>query len=494
VPWISNGRRVNTVSQSVLSIDATQVPARAIIAAVDRSSVKILSTESIELDLSDLDELGGIEHQGEDGEVIEPVKKERRYLSLSSFIEKVDARITHAILILNPKDYLSLNLSLPFKDYKTLSRVVDLEVQDQVPFDVSEFLIQPRIVGETGPESDVHVSATPREFLRQVISVCRREGFEPTIISTASSALAGLFLLEPERILSNSAVVLAKREFTCLAISIEGQVKTDRLIEEQDPKAIFTEIRRTLLSAERRYGQKIERLYLIGDRLSPSVLAKETAREVTPVEEMKDGCGLAAMGAVFAQDEVAATILTNFRIREFSYNPYIKEILRGAKALLPWFLGALLLCILSMAGVYYSRQRELLKLTNALTEQVKRAAPELPVNEGQEVRAVQEENRRIDRQLKELGSSSKIGALEVIAELSKDIASAGELSVRRISITGGGVSVQGTAPDYAAVEKLERIMKTKKPALYCKIRKTTGASAAGQPDRRSFTFDLRICE
>lgn len=483
------------MSQSVLSIDATQVPARAIIAAVDRSSVKILSTENIELDLTEIEEDEGIEQQIEDEDVVQPVKKERRYLSLSSFIEKVDARITHAILILNPKDYLSLNLSLPFRDYKTLSRVVDLEVQDQVPFDVSEFLIQPRIVGETGGlESDVHVSATPREFLRQVISVCRREGFEPTIISTASSALAGLFLLEPERILSNSAIVLAKPDFTCLAISVGGQVKTDRLLEEQDPKAIFTEIRRTLLSAERRYGQKIERLYLIGERLSPSVLAKETGREVTPVEEMKDGCGLAAMGAVFAQDEVASTILTNFRIREFSYNPYTKEVLRGVKALLPWFLGAFLLCILSMMGVYYSRQQELVKLRAALTEQVKRAAPELPVTEGQEVRAVQEENRRIDRQLKELGSSSKIGALEIIAELSKDIASAGELSVRRITVTGGGVNVQGTAPDYAAVEKLERIMKTKKPALYCKIRKTTGASAAGQPDRRSFTFDLRICE
>lgn len=476
------------MSQSVLSIDATQVPARAIVALVDRSSVKIVSAESVELDLVSPEE----EEQVADE--VQPTKTERRYLPLSTFIEGVDARITHAVLILHPQDYLSLNLSLPFRDYKTLSRVVDLEVQDQVPFDVSEFLIQPRIVGETeGLESDVHVSATPREYLRRVLVACRREGFEPTIISTASSALAGLFLLEPERILSNSAIILAKGDFACITVSIHGQVKTDRLIHEEDPRVVLTELRRTLLATERRYGQKIERLYLIGDAISPSVLAKETGREVTPVEEMKDGCGLAAMGAVFAQDEVTP-ILTNFRIREFAYNPYIKEVLRGARILLPWCMGALLLCILSMAGVYYSRQRELATLRGALSEQIRRAAPELQVTEGQEVRAVQEENRRIDRQLKELGSSSRVGALEIIAELSKDVAAAGELSVRRITVNGGGMNIQGTAPDYAAVEKLERIMKTKKPALYCKIRKTTGASAAGQPDRRSFTFDLRICE
>jgi len=57
-------------------------------------------------------------------------------------VSSIENQWTAVSVIIPPHDHLALNLNLPFGDAKNLNRIVDLEVQDVVPFELDDFLVQ----------------------------------------------------------------------------------------------------------------------------------------------------------------------------------------------------------------------------------------------------------------------------------------------------------------------------------------------------------------
>lgn len=553
--------------QYILSVDATVDPAQAVIVKVDGRSVEVIESRPIDL-MGELapesapaneaaqpsepavqegsgqedrpglqnvpkaartiattrDQLGELPDEPSEGSP----SMERRSGGLLSagpvnLHEVLSTPWTNAVLIIPPEDYLSLNLELPFSDQRNIGKILDLEVQDVVPFDVSEFLLQHTSIAPLAPGSfDVHVSIIPKTYIRRLLKACRSFGFEPLIISTPSSIAAALYYIAPDYFVKNSAIIVAQDPLYYVTSCFEGRIRSERVIRRSQPvpglaggsgprggdseenarQALLLELKMTVAATERRYRGQIECVYLVENTplgWNPAALRQALGRNVQTVNlaelgrEIQPATAMAGLGAVFAQDVDPPMILTNFRTREFSYLPPLKEVMAGLRLLLPLILSALMLLAVTMITVFYMRERHIGKLRSAMFEQIKAAMPDAEIDESTALQQLQRQNAALDEQLKDLGSPSSLSPLDVLLEISKDFPISSDTFLNQVGIRGNNVKLDGTAPDYAAVDRVEKALNKRKKSVYCRIKKDSGGLGA-VAGSRSFSFEIWLCE
>lgn len=417
---------------------------------------------------------------------------------------------TTAVVTLPVADYLSLNLDLPFGDSRQIEKIIDLEVQDRVPFEVSEFLVEHRTLGRTSDNRhDVHVSMVPKPLLQTVISLCRQAGVEPTIISTAASALESFFYFAPEYFKEDCAVVLVHDEFCYVAAHVEGRVRQDRILSramlaaegsENELKALVGQLRATICAAEVRYRRPIERVYLVGDPTHARELQQVLGRTVEAIQasELIKSEGIPSIGALaapFAQDVGAPPILTNFRVREFSYHLQLGELLSGIYRLVP-YLAALLVCTgLLVASVYYSRERKLETVRERMLEQVRSMMPDLKLDPSMSVGdQIQNEITKIDHELEGLGSQSKYSPLDILKEVAALLPNRPNMWFRTLSIRGTRIKITGQAPEVSDVEAFGRALRNSQKIRFRVGEPNFTDARFGTGTGKEFTFDIAVRE
>jgi hypothetical protein len=406
-------------------------------------------------------------------------------------------KITSCVVIISPLDFVSLSIDLQLADPKSIARVIDIEVQDVFPFETEDFLIQHKVLPQLpNLSTDVHVSLFPKERIRSILKWCETLGVQPAIVTTPSSIAAAVFHLEGEAsAASHRAAIISHGDYVHCTTWFQGVPRTERAIPLSNQQDIFTALRQALVSAEHRYGAPIDEVLLLGNHLPIEALRnslKVTVTKVALPAGIEEETAPAVLGTFFGQEERGSEILTNLRTREFSFNPYIKELKRLFFALLLPFAIFSLGWVLFSAGLYFSRNHQLATLQRASSEKISVLVPNLTVQPGEEVKALKVENAKLEQQLKDLGSPASINPLEALTSVTNDIADSA-LSIRKMSIRGNHIVVEGGAPDYAAVERIERELK-KKNDLYCRVKKDTATGIPGQPDKRSFTLDIWLCD
>ncbi len=529
--------------QAVLSVDLTSVPARAEVIEVEGRSLRVV--ESCEFDVGDLlatiphselahskDQIAAAEEpppaSPSEGEVVEQIK-EPLQTPLSKLISGIKTPWTSSILIVPPPSYLSLNIDLPFIDQKSIGKILALEVQDRIPFEVSEFLVEYRALGALPPREsdggaaspgyDIHVSLVPRDYMRTIVKLCKASDFEPLIITTATATLGGAYHVAPDFMAPDSAVVYSRGLTLFVAMAHGGVVKSDRVLSRTVPpevgttlpqevlnqlqKSLLTDLKLTLSGFESRYGISISKIYYAGGDLAPESLQQNLSRpiELLPLDSFTRpsetgtpvAASLATLGAVFIQDVEPPTILTNFRINEFSYSPRLKEVYRGLKTLAPYILFTLLLGLMTLGALFYSRGRYIDQVKQSLANQIKAAMPDAEVPPGLEIEALRGQLNRLQDQLKDLGSLSKFSPLDSLVELTKDFPFAPDISIRTVNIKNSRIKVEGTAPNYEAAEKIEKALKAKRDT-YARIKTTVSDTVAPGTTGRSFTLEIFLVE
>lgn len=497
--------------QSVLSIDASCDPAAAVVVGVDGNKAVVQEIHRFSLG----DKFGlqnGVmpgatptEIPNADGSPTSAITAFAQVTALSNVLASIKTPWTSCILLIPPHDYHSLNLDLPFAGSKGLDKIVGLEVQDLVPFDVEEFLLHYRALGAR-PDSnhDIHVGLLPRGIVGNALSVCKAAGLEPAMVSTPAAILGAVPFLSTEKTSDNCGIVFARDPFVYLCIITDGKACMDRVIDmrslgDTKGEALLRELRLTFAVAEKRYGKPVEAIYSLGGELPFVNLGESLKVPVTsvPVPELvkaaDNSTAFACFASVFAQDMRPPPILSNFRIKEFAYSPQLRELMRGLRSLLPYFLAALLLLLLTAVGIYSLRERRISQVKNAMYEQIRAAIPAMDVPRGSELDALEGENRKLEQQLSNLGSLSALSPLDSLTEITADLPLSSGITITRIKVEGNKMRVEGTAPDYTALEKIERALKKKKN-VYCRIRKDTTASVPGKQNVRGFSLDILLCE
>ena len=426
-----------------------------------------------------------------------------------------------ASVILPQFEHLALNLDLPFGDPRNLDRIVDLEVQDVVPFELDEFFIQYSPLGPVvkgaptastvpanGAQFDVHIGILPRQLVRNVLEVCKAAGLEPNILTVPSSAVGAAFHLGQDFFTTNSALIYNRGDEYVLALYINGEVRVERSIyasqilsavtpekREEGLQHIFTAIKLLLASSERRYNTSIERVYLLGrDVKNPNSqqvfgrpLQGLAFKDLIKTEEAQ--VGLAPLSTIFAHDDAAKAPLSNFRSREFSFTPRIGEFLRALGGTRRYAARALTAVGIALAIIYASREFALTSARNTLLEQIKKVIPSFS-SEPTTIREnlMKAENKLAD-ELGAFGSRASISPSDAFLDIIKTLPDSSEIAVSSLKVSGIRAQIAGSASDLAATERFQKALSARKD-IFSKVDGKSSRSGA----RFNFTIDIILTQ
>lgn len=464
--------------QTILSIDASIKPAQALVVQITDSDITILEQHFVPSDT-----------------------EEALFQNLEALPKLISAQWTNAIIFVPGKDYVSLNLELPFKDPKQLGKVVRHEVQDIVPFELDSFTLHHKHVGSlNGHGEDIHVGLFPKLYVSTLLSKTRPVGLDPFIITTPAASLQGLYEFHGENLSENSAIVLEHADTIYLAIFIDKALVTDRSLTRagQTSAQINSSIELAIKNAEDRYHRSIPILYHICEAPSPifQPLSKRELKALSmstlfPSVTRKASL-VALMGSIFAQDYPAPAILTNFRTGEFTFTPSFAALISGLRDLLPYIATLILISFIGLFTWYLVRDHQIKTLQNALDSEIKKIIPDFHADPGNEADALQKLSTSLQDSLKVLGSPLAASPLDVLAAITEDISTVDGALTRRVSIKNGEARVEGTVPDYKTRDKVEASFKKHK-SVFCSI-KNESPSSSSKENARDFQIILRLCE
>jgi hypothetical protein len=514
--------------EQVLSIDLSTEPAHVVLSSIDQNKVEIIQYRALsfgkELLISSLldrsisapkTDMNGGEMlpdapSNQDQAIIEITDIDSSSLTqLAQVLEEFPRTWTNSVVIVPMLEYLSLNVSLPFSDTKNINKILDLEVQDIVPFEVDEFIVEGHSVCALNANLfDVHVSLAPKKFIRNILALCRTSGLEPSIITTPCGSMAALPLVAPDYFQGNYALISVANQATYLTVALEGVIRCDKVIplsseSASDIAAVIGQLKLSIMMLENKYAKPFAKVYV---HASPRIIAElqqklgrtievieleEFVSSTLPISSKKAGAQ-AALAAIFVSGEKPAAPLTNFRVREFSFRPNWGALLQSLLSIRYYFLGLIGLILFTLFGTYQLKQLQISRIQNAVREQIRSTVPNLKGGEGNEIPAFLGELASLSKELESLGSSHEISPTNILVELTKDLAEQKDVTVNEIDIRPDRVILDISVPDYAAADRVERILKRKKD-LYRRIRKDASsyASASGG---RNFNFELKLVD
>lgn len=468
--------------QTVLSIDASISPAHALVVGIEDQSIKVLEHHQVELPEGSCKE------------------------ELQELLQSIRTQWNNLILFFSPRESLSINLSLPFKDQKNVEKIIDMEVQDILPFELSEFVLHHRHTRSLPQQGeDVHAALLPQQRVAQVIQDSRACDVEPYIVSTPGSALQGVYHVAGPSLSDNSFILLKRPDRYTIAAFIDRKIVFERTIDasdytkDNDTELVRAQLALTCAHIEERYETKIPDLYILsesdqdlGDTFEGKTIHKLSPEDFVPLVPQKVSI-VALLGAVFGQDYPAPIILSNFRTREFSFSPRLQELIKGLKVLLPFFgvlLAAILLYLFSLYGMrHYSMQ----SIQSELSKEAQAVIPGFTAETGTEATSLQAKTMELQNILKDLGSPLTSSPLELLSILSEDLPSIEGIDIHRISVKSGEVRIEGSTPNYRSQEKLEATLK-RRSKIFCKVKNDTGGVGGSRDNVRDFQMVLGLCE
>jgi hypothetical protein len=461
----------------------------------------------------------GVSEEGADGDPLYEVARESvaaLRASLQTFSEW-----TAVSVIIPPHDHLALNLNLPFGDARNLDRIVDLEVQDVVPFELDDFLVQYAPLGPVSHGNaaldikeqvttafDVHVGLMPRVFVKNILYLCKAAGIEPNIMTVPSSALGSVYHLGRDYFSSNSAVVFNRGDEFSMAVFINGEVRVERVLyaskliaatnqdAEHPLKTVFTALKLMLAATERRYGTRVENVYLLGREVKGANLQQLFGRPIQGIQ-MRDFIksegaigGLSPLGAPFAADDSNLVPLSNFRSREFSFTPKIGEFLRAFVGTTKYLLIALAAVLIGVLCTYLVRAYTISAIENSLTKQIATVIPGFTSPPSEIRSTLRNAETKLTEELGVLASPAKVSPLDALLEILKLLPPNDTVTINSIKISGKKAQLTGTAPQLSAIETVGKALRGNS-GVFSKVTATPGTSAQG---KFNFTVDLVLAQ
>jgi hypothetical protein len=438
--------------------------------------------------------------------------------ALREALSALEPAWTSAAVIIPPYEHLALNLSLPFGDPKNLKKIVDLEVQDVVPFELDEFLVQHSALGPL-PKSasdmksasgshDVHVGLLPTQYVKNIIDLCSAAGLDPAVVTVPSSAAGAVFHLAKDFFQGNAAIVRSTGEAYSITLLVDGRVRSEQVVHasnllasaaqggDGDLRPVFTALKLMVAATERRYGIRVETIYVLGAVPDQLALHQLMGRPVEPltlndiVKTTDSDLGLSPLGAFFAQDEGTALPLSNFRTKQFSFRPRFGELLRALTETAGHILAAVAMVAFTVAGVYGVREFNLSRARDNLVSELQTVVTDFPA-EAKDIRAALiAAESKISQDLGVLGSPAKITPLDALIEVIRLIPDATGVQVSSIKVSGTRAQLSGIAPQLSAIEDLERTLRSSK-SLFSKVTATPGTASGS---RFNFTIEMILAQ
>ena len=409
------------------------------------------------------------------------------------------------VLFLHAASQSALNITMPFSDDKRLSKLIPSEVQDLVPFDTDEFIISYHNTGSiNGSGQDIHISLCPREPVKQILDELKGTSAEPRIITTPTSGLQGLYEFFGTELETNSSICILTDEWTYLGFVIDKKLVSQRVLKrELFAEQVWGSVESAIRNVESRYETSIPILYRIieakklsAENLTPPANFRRKIKDLSLASlfpHLTSRVSLTALlGSVFGRSYTnTPKLLSDFRRGIFAYRPPLTEVIKGVRTLLPLILITLVTAVMALGGWYGAREYQIRSLRKTLSDTISESIPGFSAPFGQEAQRLNATTQGIQDSLKDLGSPLASPPLLVLAALSEDIKSVDGITVTRASIKNGEVKIDGSAPNYRTLNRLEVAFKKRK-SLFCRIK--TDNPGRTLDNARDFQMVLTLCD
>ncbi len=501
---------------SVLSIDFSCSPCELTVSRIDDTEVHIVDSTTCQLPLAtQASEVASLLSSDELLATLAELRTRKRVANdtleaatplgvtvqetievLRDSIKTLEPTWSSCVVVVPPDDFLSINLDLPFNDSKRLEPIVDLEVQDVVPFELDEFFIQysvpskegfsadapdDDIVGAKGglakvsseDSHDVHVGILPRNTVGAILEICKQAGVEPSIITVPSTAIGAVYHIHPKLSRTNSAILFNRGDYYALAICIEGTLRVEKSLmasrnivmadgesKESALEQIFTTIRIMIASAERKYATRIEKIYLLGREVKAMQVNSPFHR---PLEGLSftellgshaSSTTVAPLAAIYAHEEATSSPLSNFRSRQFSFTPKLSEFFRALLGVKKVAFRVAIAFGLSLLFIYATRQYHISNIADSLTSQIRTVIPNFTaVDKSAIAQELMKRRQLLTDELASFGTYSTALPSTYLTKILEALPSSGTIELTSLVIKSTVIRIDGTAPALSTIEE-----------------------------------------
>ncbi len=424
----------------------------------------------------------------------------------------IDIGVDATLAVLPSDQILYETVTLPFRDPKKLEQVVPLQVQDMVPFELDDFVIDPLVLGTAKDQKfDILASMAPQSKVASSLLRLKQLGADPKVLSTRSSAVAALTKLMPETLQGSYALITVSQERCIAAFFIESELKSLREFEifsslevPGQLLSICRDLRVAIAKIEKDLDKRFEKCVLIGrdDLLSPFLKYLDLAVEVVDLRQLYqvapdihvNGHDITWALGLFVHElqRQPRLPLVNFRRGQFAYKPTLGNILNALREEFFYIGLAVLLGAFWLITTVFSSYSAINRVEDAIESLVKTGVPSLSVPHRGEAPFMRNEVEQLENSLRGLGSLSSLSPLESLKELSLLIDQSINIQIEAVNVGHEGLSFRGTVPDPTTVGRLNTALE-KAEDKFCKVEVNAKGRAPGS-ERVKFQADITFCK
>lgn len=422
------------------------------------------------------------------------------------------------------ENFFFRNLTFPFSDKKKIEKILEVELEESVPGDIEELVVDSLITGRKGEESTVVAALASRQFIEEQLDLLSTIGLDPEVVAISgvqtvlqAARLQGLtdcvlvdgncgrvtlFVMQQGRMRLIRPIAYDDLSSTNFALDQNSQMISAKRPEKIDEtlRMICRDIKRTLYSIETlvtgtpfMITGSLSGLPEIADRLNPILGCKVTVCElVSSSTKVGLGCGLwrtdimtSALALAIRSGKKQAGF--NFRkgeyVRKVSYTRY--------KKLVPKLGVPAALCLLVVFGYFWNdyslRQKELDGLQKQSADIFSDTLPDIKriVDPVQQLKV---EVRGLKRgTVGEATSQPDVNLLDLLAEISVRIPPSINVHIVRMVADKKSILLRGLTDNFNSVDSIKKVLE--KSAYF----NTVTINSANLATRSSgIRFELRL--
>lgn len=513
--------------QNILSINIDNYGVNALVLEADESSSSVLESKSyvdesqnlvsqilnlVKKDSSYQEDIDEDEENYERDNIKEQLLNAQQKLGtiVKSLLDSLTNSFTEIIVVIPAIENLTCKINLPFTDSKNIKQVLDMEVQDTLAFDVNDFVVPYKFIDQNPKEgNDFFVSMLPKKIVSFFLEAFRKISFEPYIVTTPASVLHAAYNQSNLNLDDNAIIGVILEDTIELSVIVAGKPVFCRSLDfahletSITKKQLLSYLKLTLNSEEKERGVTFEKVYLFQSCIPKEEVQHFLGRSVEElnifsndnIKQATPGNLYTKLAALSMNRSFDNSTLTNYRVREFAYNPYVSLLVKNLKQLQPFIYLLIILLFFYYVSVFLSREYKIIRIKKAVATSVAKATNISNLPKGGEISEIYNISVGLENQLESLGRRSKLSALDILYNVTADIEKVKkkypEIEIKEIKISGRNFILSGNAKAYSEVERFESVLK-KRSNMYCRIRRDTSSSSSNSRGR-GFKFIIDLC-
>ncbi len=146
--------------------------------------------------------------------------------ALKKIANKYDTDLDRFVLGIRQEYVCNRMLEFPFKQKFKIEKSIGFELEDDLPFDIEDAIISPKIIQTSGEASSVMAFAALKANIAAIIKVCNDVGIDPDIVSCEGAALSNFFEIWSEAPRDKPLDLTSTEQTECIVTIYLGHSKS----------------------------------------------------------------------------------------------------------------------------------------------------------------------------------------------------------------------------------------------------------------------------